>query len=133
VERVALAVFARGQAIAEKGGLTLVDTKYEFGLIDGKLALIDEIHTPDSSRFWIQGSMIDGEPENLDKEFIRKWFVEHGYRGEGVPPTMPAEFIAFAAQRYLSAYEKLTGRSFVPGEQPATERIQQAMALHIAK
>lgn len=129
VEAAALAVFARGQDIAEKGGLILVDTKYEFGLIDGEPTLIDEIHTPDSSRFWIAETYGKGEePENLDKEFLRKWFVERGYKGEGTPPPMPDDFIATVAGRYISAYESLTGETFVPGEQPAAERIQQALA-----
>ncbi len=129
VEHAALAVFARGQEIAQKGGLILVDTKYEFGLIDGELALIDEIHTPDSSRYWIQDTYGKAsEPENLDKEFLRKWFAERGYKGEGAPPQMPVDFIATVAERYIRAYESLTDKTFVPGEQPAAERIQQALA-----
>ena len=129
VEESALAIFVRGQEVAEKAGLILVDTKYEFGLIDGKLALIDEAHTPDSSRYWIQETYgkVD-EPENFDKEFLRKWFAERGYRGDGVAPTMPDDFIAQIAQRYIAAYEKLTGQDFVPGEQPAAERIARILA-----
>jgi phosphoribosylaminoimidazole-succinocarboxamide synthase len=129
VEESALAIFARGQEVAEKAGLILVDTKYEFGLIDGKLALIDEAHTPDSSRYWIQETYgkVD-EPENFDKEFLRKWFAERGYRVDGVAPTMPDDFIAQVAQRYIAAYEKLTGQDFVPGEQPAAERIARILA-----
>lgn len=124
VEQAALAVFKRGQAMARQAGLILVDTKYEFGLIDGKLALIDEIHTPDSSRYWILDSYQAGqEPENFDKEFLRLWFVEQGYRGDGPVPTMPDAFIAQVAERYISAYERLTGQTFVPGDQPAAERI----------
>jgi phosphoribosylaminoimidazole-succinocarboxamide synthase len=124
VEAAARAIFARGQGIARKAGLILVDTKYEFGLIDGKLALIDEIHTPDSSRYWTLDSYQPGlEPESFDKEVLRLWFVEHGYRGEGIAPQMPAEFIAHVAERYISAYERLTGHTFEPGEQPAAERI----------
>jgi phosphoribosylaminoimidazole-succinocarboxamide synthase len=134
IEEVALALFARGQALAAQAGLSLVDTKYEMGLVNGRLTLIDEIHTPDSSRYWIadearpprflkpRRSESNG-PENFDKEFMRKWFAAQGYRGEGVPPTMPAEFVAQIAARYIAAYERLTGREFVPGEQPAVERI----------
>jgi phosphoribosylaminoimidazole-succinocarboxamide synthase len=129
VEDAALALFARGQEVAQKAGLILIDTKYEFGLIDGELALIDEIHTPDSSRYWTQDSYQPGrEPESFDKEMLRLWFVEHGYRGEGAPPQMPAEFIAQVAQRYISAYERLTGQNFVPGEQPAVGRIARNLA-----
>ncbi len=124
IETAALAIFARGQEIARRAGLILVDTKYEFGLIDGQLAIIDEIHTPDSSRYWTQASYgVQAEPENFDKEFLRLWFVQQGYRGEGEPPTMPAEFVAQVAARYIAAYERLTGQPFVPGEQPAAARI----------
>lgn len=125
IERTALALFARGQAVAARAGLILVDTKYEMGLVNGRLTLIDEIHTPDSSRYWIADTYEPGgpEPENFDKEFMRKWFAAQGYRGEGTPPTMPADFVAQIAARYIAAYEKLTGRPFVPGAQPAVERI----------
>jgi len=132
IQQVALAIFKRGQAVAQQAGLILVDTKYEFGLIDGQLALIDEIHTPDSSRYWladnyaaIQGT--DEEPENFDKEFLRLWFVRQGYRGEGQPPAMPPNFVAQVAQRYISTYERLTGRIFEPGTQPAAARIRAAI------
>lgn len=132
IQQVALAIFKRGQAVAQQVGLILVDTKYEFGLIDGQLALIDEIHTPDSSRYWladnyaaVQGT--DEEPENFDKEFLRSWFVRQGYRGEGQPPAMPPNFVAQVAQRYISTYERLTGRIFEPGAQPAAARIRAAI------
>ncbi len=124
VEAAAIALFQRGQAVAKKAGLVLVDTKYEFGLLDGKLAVIDEIHTPDSSRYWIAGVYgADGEPESFDKEFLRRWFIQQGYKGEGTPPIMPPEFVAQVALRYIAAYEKLTGTNFVPGEMPYNERI----------
>jgi len=128
VETAALGLFARGQAVARQGGLILVDTKYEFGLIDGQLTLIDEIHTPDSSRYWIADSMGQGvEPENLDKEFLRKWYAARGYRGDGQPPVMPPEFIAQVAARYIDAYERLTGQSFMPASIPAAPRIESAL------
>ncbi|MFN8374004.1 MAG: phosphoribosylaminoimidazolesuccinocarboxamide synthase [Anaerolineae bacterium] len=124
VEQAALSMFARGQEVARHAGLILVDTKYEFGLIDGRLTVIDEIHTPDSSRYWEASSYgADREPTNFDKEFLREWFVQQGYRGEGTIPTMPAEFVAQVAARYIAAYERLTGNAFVPGEQPAEARI----------
>jgi phosphoribosylaminoimidazole-succinocarboxamide synthase len=127
VEDVAVKLFIHGQRIAEKAGLILVDTKYEFGLIDGQLTLIDEVHTPDSSRYWLRDSYQAGgnEPENMDKEYLRKWFAAQGYKGEGVPPVMPPEFIAHVAARYISTYENLTGRAFQPGELPAAERIRR--------
>lgn len=130
VERVALALFGRGQAVAQEAGLILVDTKYEMGLVDGRLTLIDEIHTPDSSRYWVAETYgKGGEPENFDKEFLRKWYAAQGYRGEGEPPMMPAEFRAEVAGRYIAAYERLTGRPFVPAEQPAAERIGRNLGL----
>ena len=135
IEQTALALFARGQAVARQAGLILVDTKYEMGLVNGRLTLIDEIHTPDSSRYWLANTArpdrfgkplrSDGEPENLDKEFMRQWFVGQGYRGEGKPPVMPAELVAHIAARYIAAYERLTGQEFVPGEQPAVERMKK--------
>ena len=130
IERVALGLFARGQQIAQRAGLILVDTKYEFGLVDGALVLIDEIHTPDSSRYWIAESYDETrEPKNFDKEFLREWFAAQGYRGDGEPPAMPDDFIAQVAARYMSAYERLTGQTFVPAEQPAQERILRNLGL----
>jgi phosphoribosylaminoimidazole-succinocarboxamide synthase len=126
VQAAALALFARGQEVAREAGLILVDTKYEFGLMDGRLALIDEIHTPDSSRFWVRETYgSDRDPEHLDKEYLRAWFDAQGYHGDGAPPTMPADFVAEVAGRYIIAYERLTGHTFVPAGQPAAERIRQ--------
>jgi phosphoribosylaminoimidazole-succinocarboxamide synthase len=127
IEETAVALFKRGQEIAAKAGLILVDTKYEVGLVDSKLTLIDEIHTPDSSRFWLAETCEPGgkEPENLDKEFMRQWFAAQGYRGDGTPPMMPPDLIAQIAARYIAAYEKLTGKVFMPGEEPVIERIRK--------
>lgn len=128
VEEAALAIFKRGQEVADKAGLILVDTKYEFGLLDGELIVIDEIHTPDSSRYWIKDTYGKGEePENFDKEFLRKWFKARGYSGEGEIPEMPSDFVVQVATRYIQAYEKLTGETFVPGALPAADRIRQAL------
>ena len=129
----AIAIFQRGQAIAQRGGLILVDTKYEFGVDEeGKLTLIDEVHTPDSSRFWLADSYASRhsageEPENFDKEFIRLYYVAQGYRGDGEPFPLPDELALQAAERYITTYEMLTGRAFVPGELPAAPRIARAM------
>jgi len=128
VEQAALALFARGQEVARRAGLILVDTKYEFGLCDGQLVLIDEIHTPDSSRYWTAQSYgTGGEPENFDKEFLRKWFAGRGYRGDGEPPAMPDDFVAQVAARYIAAYEKVTGQTFAPADVPAGPRIIRAL------
>ena len=118
VERVAQELFAFGSKEAASRGLILVDTKYEFGLDEaGELMLIDEIHTPDSSRFWIKKTYSQRfkkglEPENFDKEFMRLWFKEHGYTGEGNPPEMNKKIIKEIKKRYKDVYEKITGEKF---------------------
>lgn len=130
MEKIALALFAFGSKLAKKQGLILVDTKYEFGLHDGKLTLIDEIHTPDSSRFWIAKTYqsrvkIGLEPENFDKEFLRLWYAERGYRGDGKPPAMSKQLIVDLSQRYIAVYEKLTGKKFNAFSYPIEERIKR--------
>jgi len=132
VKQTALALFARGQEIAAKRGLILVDTKYEFGIdADGNLILIDEIHTPDSSRYWQLDSYVERfgkgeEPEYFDKEFLRLWFKEHSdpYKDE-VLPEAPKELVEEMSRRYILMYEKITGRSFEPGEEPIIPRIER--------
>ena len=113
-------------------GLILVDTKYEFGLIDGELALIDEVHTPDSSRYWkVEGyqEAFDAgtEPEGFSKEFLRLWLKEQGFSGDGEAPELPPELLAEAAQRYMAVFEALTGVAFHPAEQPALMRMKRAL------
>jgi len=117
MEKAALALFDKGTKICAKAGIILVDTKYEFGLYKNKLMLIDEIHTPDSSRFWKKDSYKERfkkgqEPENFDKEFIRLWFKERGYTGEGIAPKMPDDFVVKVSGRYQKIYEMITGRKF---------------------
>jgi len=130
ISRAALALFRRGQELAQRGGLILVDTKYEFGLAaDGSVMLIDEIHTPDSSRFWIADTYEERiaagqEPDNFDKEFIRLFYAARGYRGEGEPFPLPPELALQAALRYMRTYEWLTGTSFEPAAYPAAPRIE---------
>jgi phosphoribosylaminoimidazole-succinocarboxamide synthase len=129
VQAAAMAIFKRGQVLALETGLILVDTKYEFGrTTDGRVMLIDEVHTPDSSRFWKSNNytarIVKGEePENFDKEFVRLAYADKGYRGEGEPPLMPAELWAAASQRYITIYEMLTGQDFVPGIYPVEPRL----------
>ncbi len=131
VQAAALAIFRRGQAVAQKAGLILVDTKYEFGRApDGRVMLIDEVHTPDSSRFWKADSYTarfaaGQEPENFDKEFVRLAYAEKGYRGDGQPPAMPADLWVAASQRYTSIYEMLTGLAFEPGIYPVAPRLAE--------
>ena len=125
IEHTALALFKRGQDLACKADLLLVDTKYEFGLVDNQLTLIDEIHTPDSSRYWTLSSYEQNpdRPESLDKEFLREWFASQGYRGEGKIPIMRDEFRVQVAERYIRVYETLTGQTFIPGSAPVDVRI----------
>lgn len=131
VQTAALEIFNRGQKVAEQAGLLLVDTKYEFGrAADGRILLIDEVHTPDSSRFWKKDSyqqrVTEGkEPENFDKEFVRLAYAELGYRGEGTPPVLPDDLWIAASQRYIQIYEMLTGETFVPGEYPVESRLEK--------
>lgn len=128
MEEASYRLFDYGSKLCKKRGLILVDTKYEFGLYKGKLTLIDEIHTPDSSRFWIAKTYKERlkkglEPENFDKEFLRLWYVKRGYRGDGEPPKMSKELIVALAQRYIAVYEKLTGKKFRSFEYPIEKRI----------
>lgn len=117
---------------AKQRGLIFVDTKYEIGRRDGELVLIDEIHTPDSSRYWFQEgyeeAFADGSDQRkLDKEYVREWLVAQGFRGDGAPPELSAEVRVEAAKRYVEAYEIITGQTFsIPGE-AAPERILKAL------
>ena len=129
VQDSALAIFKRGQEVARNAGVILVDTKYEFGCTeDGLVVLIDEVHTPDSSRFWkadtYEARFVAGEdPENFDKEFVRLAYAEKGYRGNGQIPSMPEELWVSAGERYIRIYEMLTGKEFIPGAYPVQKRL----------
>ena len=128
-------LFAFGQAEAKRRGLILVDTKYEIGRRpDGKLVFIDEIHTPDSSRYWYaddyEARFARGEePRGLDKEYVRRTLAEQGYRGEGAPPPLTAEVRIEAARRYIALYELVTGKTFVPNTEPPIPRIRKNLGL----
>ena len=118
-EEYALDLFTAGQEWASKQGLILVDTKYEFGMVDDELIVIDEIHTPDSSRYWIASEyekrFNEGQSQNmLDKENIRQWLIERGFSGEGTPPVLTDEIRVTLAERYIELYTQLTGNEFHP-------------------
>ncbi|MBM3404365.1 MAG: phosphoribosylaminoimidazolesuccinocarboxamide synthase [Bacteroidetes bacterium] len=119
LEKYTLALFERGSRMAEERGLILVDTKYEFGKRDGKIYLIDEIHTPDSSRYFYREGYEErfakGEPQKqLSKEFVREWLMEKGFQGkEGQQvPEMPDEFVQQVSARYIELFESITGEPF---------------------
>jgi phosphoribosylaminoimidazole-succinocarboxamide synthase len=123
LESYALALFARGTQMAAEQGLILVDTKYEFGSADGKIYLIDEIHTPDSSRYFY-ADVYDENQRNglsqkqLSKEFVREWLIANGFQGKDgqTVPEMSDEWVAQISARYIELYEKVTGKTFVKAE-----------------
>ena len=134
VQDAALRLFQRGSELAARNGMILVDTKYEFGLVDGELVVIDEIHTPDSSRYWYantyDSAMAAGEePKSIDKEYVRRWLKAQGYKGDGPAPALPDDVIAEAARRYVTAFETVTGTTFVPGDQPVHARLHRSFGL----
>ena len=118
-EEYAIQLFAAGQKWAAKQGIILVDTKYEFGMVDDELIVIDEIHTPDSSRYWIASEYEDrfnkgGNQKMLDKENIRQWLIDRGFSGEGTPPPLTDDIRIILAERYIELYNQLTGKEFNP-------------------
>ncbi|MCB9565460.1 MAG: phosphoribosylaminoimidazolesuccinocarboxamide synthase [Kofleriaceae bacterium] len=131
---IATRLFAHGQALAATRGLILADTKYELGLDpDGNVVVIDEIHTPDSSRYWYADDYAErlargDEPRSLDKEYVRRWLVgEGGYGGDGPPPVLPDEVRLEAARRYIRNFELVTGRTFEPDAREPVARIGAAL------
>jgi phosphoribosylaminoimidazole-succinocarboxamide synthase len=129
VQHVALSLFERGAKIAASAGLILADTKYEFGLShDGELLLIDEVHTPDSSRYWVAATYEErlaagDEPESLDKEIVRRAYADAGYRGDGDPPSLPPAVWTEASARYIEAYETITASALERGSYPVEPRL----------
>ncbi len=135
VRTKALELFKFGTLEAEKKGFILVDTKYEFGLDikTGELTLADEIHTPDSSRYWLKENYQERfdsnqDPEMLDKEFVRRELIKMGFMGDGEIPTLSDEFKAKTAIRYIEVYEKITGETFIPAKEITTEQIITAIS-----
>lgn len=131
---VALKLFLRGEKLAAAQGLILVDTKYEMGTVDGELVVIDEIHTADSSRYWLADEFAArfaaGEPQAmLDKENIRQWLIAQDYMGEGPIPDIPDDVRLDLAEVYGRLHERLLGRPFVPPEQPVTDTLYTALGL----
>lgn len=141
VSGYALALFARGQARAEERGLILVDTKYEFGVDKhGRIILADEIHTPDSSRYWIAASYDEAfrsgkRPPSFDKDFIRAWVTERCDPYKDKVPEIPADLVEQASKIYIQAYEAITGKTFAPDLSGATvlERIRDNLKPYFTK
>jgi phosphoribosylaminoimidazole-succinocarboxamide synthase len=137
LEQYALQLFSRGKELATKRGLILVDTKYEFGKLGNKIILIDEIHTPDSSRYFYADGFEErqsagNKQKQLSKEFVREWLIENNFMGkEGQQvPAMSAEWIATIRDRYIELYEKLIGEKFQPedlGNEETEQRIIQSL------
>ena len=135
------ALYQRGTEMAAKQGLILVDTKYEFGKVDGKIYLIDEIHTPDSSRYFYKEGYEErqqkGEPQKqLSKEFVRQWLIENGFQGkEGQQvPVMTPEKVASISDRYIELYEQIIGEKFVrSGNDNVVQRVEQNLTSALNK
>lgn len=133
IATISFDLFARGTEVAAARGLILVDTKYEFGLIDDEIVLIDEVHTPDSSRFWYGDTYEElfaaGKDQRaLDKEPLREWFVERGFRGDGTAPSIPDEVRVATASRYIALAEEITQRPFEATLQTARDRVSSLLA-----
>lgn len=135
IAEASLKLYNRGVEIAAKQGIILVDTKYEFGMTPaGEIVLIDEIHTPDSSRFWFaneydQRFASGEEQKKIDKEYLREWLAERGFTGEGEIPAIPDEVRVETARRYIEAFELITGQQFVTEVGNVTERIKKNLGL----
>lgn len=134
----AKALFAHGQKVCAERGLILVDTKYEFGRTpDGKIVVIDEIHTPDSSRFWYANSYAERfeareDPESFDKEYVRRWLAGNGYTGDGDAPAIPDEIRVEASRRYIQACDEIRGVDFEPNTEAPLPRIARNLGLESA-
>lgn len=134
-------LFARGQSMAAERGLILADTKYEFGLVGGKIILIDEVHTPDSSRYFYKESYEDylkdrslDTPRHLSKEFVRAWLMDNDFSGQDgqVVPRMTDEFVDSVSARYIELYEELTGKRFAKADtEQVYERIENSVKKYL--
>lgn len=140
LEKYTFDLYQRGTEIAAKSGLILVDTKYEFGKADGVIYLIDEIHTPDSSRyFYAEGyeerQRTDEPQKQLSKEFVRKWLIENGFQGKDgqVIPEMTSEIVASISERYIELYEQIVGEAFIKAEADAISTRIEANVIEALK
>jgi phosphoribosylaminoimidazole-succinocarboxamide synthase len=133
--RYAMALFSHGEKVCAERGLILVDTKYEFGKTrDGKIVVIDEIHTPDSSRFWYADSYearfrAGEDPESFDKEYVRRWLAGQGFKGDGPVPNIPDDVKVEASRRYIQACDEIRGTAFVPDESEPLPRIAKNLGI----
>ncbi|MCC6810597.1 MAG: phosphoribosylaminoimidazolesuccinocarboxamide synthase [Deltaproteobacteria bacterium] len=137
VQALALTLFDAGSAHAKARGLVLVDTKYEFGRHGGEIIAIDEVHTPDCSRYWYADDLdarikAKETPRMLDKEFLRGWLIEHGWKGDGPPPEIPDSVRAELARRYLELYEVLVGSPLEVHSGPVLARVEQNLRKALA-
>lgn len=125
-------LFAAGVKHAASRGLILVDTKYELGRLNGQLVVSDEVHTPDSSRYWFADTYEElfkagKDQRKIDKEYVREWLVSQGFRGDGPPPALTDDVRIEAAKRYIQAYETVTGLDLKITDDPAPTRIQTSL------
>ena len=132
-EEYALVLFSEGQKWANSQGLILVDTKYEFGVFKDELIVIDEIHTPDSSRYWVKNEYEKRFKNNesqlmLDKENIRQWLIDKNFSGEGTPPELSDDIRILLSEKYIELYQKLTGKKFVPSIGDVNDRINSNLS-----
>jgi len=131
----AMALFAHGQRLCAQRGLILVDTKYEFGRTkDGRIVVIDEIHTADSSRFWLADAYPEAfargeDPKSFDKDYVRRWLGSVGYTGDGTPPTIPDDVRVEAAARYIAACDTIRGQAFAPNTEEPLARMRKNLGL----
>ncbi len=129
---ICLALYDYGVKLSASRGLILVDTKYELGILDGKLVVSDEVNTPDSSRYWYADTYAErfaaGEAQRqIDKEYVRQWLAKQGFTGDGTPPVLPDEVRVEAAKRYIQAYELITGKPFEVSDEPVGSRVAKAL------
>ena len=141
LEKYTHELYRRGTEIAAKQGLILVDTKYEFGKADGKIYLIDEIHTPDSSRYFYSDGYGERQEKNepqkqLSKEFVRRWLIENGFQGKDgqTVPEMTPEIVTSISDRYIELYEQITGETFVkPSVKNVKDRVENSIKISLSK